>query len=864
MRKLLPIILLLIFSQTIQAQNGDSTSFSVPDSLVSDTTGLPADSTIVADSLDNGSDIDAVVFASGTDSLIFDVRNKKMFIFGTGEVKYKESELKAGRIVSNFSTNEMAAEGIIDTADSTGKKIVQTPVLSEAGEVYEGSSLKYNFKTQRGFISLAKNEEEGATYTGSKVKKVDKRTYFIEDGIYTTCDSDTPHTHFSASEMKVIQKDKIVAKWIFMHIAGVPLPIPLPFAVFPNETGRRSGIIIPSYGQQAARGFYFRNFGYFFALSEYYDYTLTGDYYFKGGYGINNRVRYKKRYEFDGEIIANYADQTIGEVGDPGRNEREEYRFYLRHNQTFNPTTSLNANLQFNSNNYFTSTSTDYDELLKQDIISNATFNKRFENIGGNLNVSYSRTQSLTNGDIRETLPSASFSLSQFYPFKHKNSTPSNQSWYEYIGMNYNTQFKNQRNKIDGNLKINGGFNHNLSVSAQPKMGYFTISPGVSYSEKWYNKYETRHLEYITEQVAVVENGDTTYENLTTENLVVNEQHKLGFVRTFSFNLRASTKLYGIAQPQFAGIDAVRHTISPSISYNYRPDFSKDMWGYYDTYTDSSGNEIRYDKYSGQVFGGASAGESQSINLSIGNLFEMKTMKDPTDTSSTQDKIKLMNVSLSTGYNFAADSLRLADLRVSYNTSIGQWISLNGSSNYTFYDFQGGRKINEYLASKGGGLFRLTSFNLSVSTQLSGDKISGEDRTGEDELEEEERSYNYVIGNEEIKPNFSIPWNLSLYYSYNFSKPTPDRHTESQGLGATLGLNLTENWKITARANYDFDRKQITSPSISIYRDLHCWEMNFSWQPLGTYRGFNFEIRLKAPQLKDIKVERKAGHYSGL
>lgn len=864
MRLLKPLTFLFLFHAVIVGQiNVSADSTAISDTLFADSANVISDSLATPDSLaKDNNDIDAVVFASGTDSLIFNVTEKRMYIYRDGEVTYKNSELKSGLIVSDFTTNEMIADGIADTSDSTKNGLIQTPSLAEGDEVYEGKSLRYNFKTQRGFISMAKNTEESSSYRGEKVKKVDRDTYFIEDGIYTTCDADTPHTHFQASEMKVIQKDKIVAKWIFMYIAGVPLPIPLPFAVFPNETGRRSGFIIPSYGQDAARGFYFRNFGYFFALSDYYDYTLTGDYYLKGGYGINNRFRYKKRYSFDGELIANYANQTVGEEGDPGRSEQENYKLYFRHNQTFNPTSSMNINLTFQSNNYQRNTAVTYDEILQQTITSNATYSKRFENIGGNLTASYSRTQYLNNGNITETLPRISFSLAQFYPFRGKDYKPSDQSWYEYIGMNYSTQFLNRRNKTDGQLKINGGFNHDINISAQPKIGYFTISPSISYNEKWYNKYQTRHTEIVPVEVPVVNNGDTSYVTRYQENVVTDEHHKLSFVRSFGFNLSASTKIYGMAQPQMLGVEAFRHTISPSVSYNYRPDFSKDMWGYYDEYVDSSGNVVRYDKYSGQVFGGAGSGESQSINLSIGNLFEMKTMKDPTDTTSTQDKIKLLSLSLSTGYNFAADSLRLSDLRVSYNTSIGEWLNLNGSSNYTFYDFAGGRKINEYLAAKGKGLFRITSFNLSLSTSLSGDKIAGETRTGEDE-EEEDQAYNYVIGNEEIKPNFAIPWNLSLYYSYNFSKPTPDNWTESQGIGMNFSVSLTENWKISGNANYDFKRHEIASPSISIYRDLHCWEMNLRWNPIGTYRGFNFEIRMKAPQLSDIKVTRNQGLYTG-
>ena len=265
-------------------------SLAINNQTITDST-VSRDSTFKADSLNNNKDLDAVVYASSSDSLFFNVHSKKMYIYGKGKIKYKNTDLTSGQIDVDFVTSQISARGWKDSTANKDSGFTETPVLSENDEVYEGTRIKYNFKTQRGFISLATNKKEGSSYGGEKVKKVSKNTFFIKNGIYTTCKSNPPHTYFGAKEMKVIQKDKIIARWIFMYIEGVPLPIPIPFAVFPNETGRRSGIIVPTFGQTARLGTYFRNFGYFFALSDYYDLMLAGDYYTRGGFGIKSRVR---------------------------------------------------------------------------------------------------------------------------------------------------------------------------------------------------------------------------------------------------------------------------------------------------------------------------------------------------------------------------------------------------------------------------------------------------------------------------------------------------------------------------------------------------------------------------------------------
>ncbi|MFH0736507.1 MAG: putative LPS assembly protein LptD [bacterium] len=822
------------------------------------------DSVSVIDSAKSGDDIDAVVIATAVDSLTFDIENKKMYLYGAGVVTYKNSELKSGKINVDFITNDVHAEGRIDTTGGK-EKIVETPVLKDGGENYEGARLKYNFKSKKGFISIAKNRMGDVRYEGNKVNKVDKDTYFIEDGIYTTCNADTPHTHFAAKQMKVIHKDKIIAKWIFMYIGGVPLPIPIPFAVFPSESGRRSGIIIPAYGSTADRGQFFRGFGYFWAINDYLDFVLKGDYYTRGGYGLHGTSRYAKRYSLSGNLALNYSKRFTGEVGDPTRTDDNNYSIYLAHNQIIDPTMNLVLNLSFMSATYYQNNSSNYNDLLTQNITSNATFSKRWEESGNSLSLNYYRSQNLSTGNITEKLPSLTFNKNFSYPFRDEESTEKNMAWYEYIGYSYNGRLENNRIKTGGNLRIRGGVQHDLSISASPKLGYFTISPNLSYTERWYNKRIVKSYVYndspkIFDSVGTVE---------------TNDKKEISLVRTFSLGVSASTKVYGMMPINNFGIDAVRHTITPSITYRYSPDFSKKFWGYYDNLIDRYGNNTRYNKFENEVFGGPTSSEEQSIGFGIGNLFEMKTLKDPTDTTSQAQKIKLMSINASIGYNFAADSLKLSDLSLSYNTQIGEYLNISGSTGYTFYAYSGGTKINKFLSSQGRGLLRLTYFTVGLSTNLSGDKLMGTEKSnekkpkGESENEEvfDDMALNgseYIALYDEQPPDFKIPWTLGLNFNYSFNKQNPTNVTKSTNLSANASISLTEKWKLTVRGSYDFEDHEVSAPQITINRDLHCWEMNFTWNPLGLYRGFNFEIRMKAPELRDIKVTKTSGQFSGL
>jgi len=842
------LIFILYLPSKLFSQEKD-TLLIIPDTL---RTLSQTDSLLAADTTAGKRyDVDTVIYASSSDSLIFRIKEKKMDIYGEGNLQYKETDLKSANIFVDFQTSNIEAEGV--PSDTTPGKYIKTPILSENGEVYEGVRMLYNFKSGQGFIASAGTESEGTIYTGSKIKKVDEETYFVENGVFTTCDKPEPDYNFYSSEMKVIHKEQIVAKWIFLEFGGVPFPIPLPFAVFPIQSGRRSGIIPPVYGEDGTYGTYFSRFGYFWAISDYMDWNLTSDYYTRGSFNLNSKYRYSMRYNFTGQVEGGYSFFKQGEITDADRSERIDWRIKWNHNQNIDPTLRFDANLEFVSGNYLQRNVTNYSELLRNEIVSNATVFKSWDESGNSLSLSYSRRQVIQTGDISEVLPNLNFSMSQKYPFRSEEST-STQKWYDLIGYSYSGQFQNNRNKTGGNLQIRGGIQHNISTSASPKVGYFSITPRISYQEKWYNK-----------------KVEKLFAGLTTDgedSIITNDVHQINFVRTFNFGVGASTKFYGMFQPNILGISAIRHTVNPSISYNYQPDFSKPFWGYYETYLNSKGEEVKYNKYEREIFGGASTGESQSISFSLANIFEMKTAVDPTDTTSKENKIQLLNLTAGISYNFAADSLKFSDLNLGFRTQVGDFFSFNGSSSFTLYDYEGNiPRINKYLINEGKGFLRLTNFNFSVSTSLSAEKLKSKEEKetaapeGEFELGEAKNVYKGIYDEEEA--DFSIPWDISLTYNYNLSRPTPLAETSYSNISGGFNFNLTPNWKFSFTGSYDFESKEFAAPQIRVSRDLHCWTMNFTWNPIGTYTGYRFEIRVKAPQLQDLKITKQDQFFSG-
>jgi lipopolysaccharide assembly outer membrane protein LptD (OstA) len=803
----------------------------------------------------SSSGLDTVVTYAASDSIEYELVRRTMFLHGKASLQYKDLGLKAEEMDINWNTATLNARGVVDTSDSTGRHYRGLPQLMDGGETYDGSVVSYNFHTKRGKIDLGKTSIDRGRYTGEAIKKTEEKVLYVRDGRFTTCELDHPHFYFQSPTMRIKVQEEIVVRPVYLFIADVPV-FALPFGVFPAHRGRHSGLLTPAFGE-SRRGRYLTNLGYYWAMNDYMDLKARSDVYSKGGYTLYADFRYALRYYFGGTLSASFGREISGEPGDPTYSDSRVYNIRMNHHQQIDPTSQLLVDLTFISGNYYQQTSTNWNDLLQQNIVSNATFTKSWEGSPASLTVNVRRDQNLYpqpgSVELTTVLPSVLFNLSQTYPFRSRKATGlSSQQWYEMIGVSYGGQFTNRQTRtlaLDSRALDDKrwGAQHALSINASPKAGYITVAPFLNYRETWYG-------ESVEKEV-----------NPADSQLVTSTRHGFNAIRTFDMGVSASTKLYGMFRPGIFGITGIRHQVVPSLTYSFQPDFSDARFGYYGTYVDTAGKVQRYDKFEGSVFGGASSGKRQALSFSLGNVFEMKTA--PTDTSQQEKKIQLLNVGLGLSYNFAADSLRLSDLSLDFRTNAAEILSLGGSARFNFYQFaidpanpQRGHRINTFSAAAGGPLASLTAFSISVGTRFSGEKTktsAGHERTAEDSARQVQRS-RYAGLYEERDPDFSIPWNLDLTWNFSQSQQDPRYIYRSSTMGVRFGFNLTEMWKITASANYDLVRRAFSAPYITVYRDLHCWEINFSWVPTGANRNYRLEIRLKDPMLRDLKVTQQS------
>jgi hypothetical protein len=807
------------------------------------------------DTSQNTGDVNAIIEYSASDSAIFDISGDKLMLYNDAELKFKEYDLKAARIILYRESSIMEAYGIPDTA-RVGKFIGQ-PIFIEGTKRYDASRLRYNFSRRKGNIDMGSTELEGGYYLGEKIKKVSEDVFFIRNGRYTTCDKADPDYYFGSPKLKIIQGDKVVAEPVFLFIDDVPI-FALPFGIFPNHSGRSSGIIPPAYGDDPTYGRYLSHLGYFWAASDYWDIALQGNYYTKGRIDLSSRFRYVLRYKLSGNVDLGGSRIRLGEVTDNDKVFSDEWRIGVYHNQTINPTTTLTANVNFlSSKNYYNTSTNNLSDLLRQNALSNITLNKFWEGTPNSISINYSRDQNLTTGEILQTIPSVNFVRSQTFPFRSKNTSVLNPKWYESISFAYSSQLLYIDQKllanssvIDGNFRRNtrGGIRQGLNTSAPIKVSEFSFSPFFNYTEIWYDKSVEK----------IFNPADST--------VITNDIKGFKAFRYFNTGVTLNTRLIGLFNTRLFGIRGFRHTITPSVTYSFQPDFSRPEWNTFGTYINQFGQEVKYSRFEREVFGGAPSGEQQALNFSIGNIFEMKVK----DTDSTDTKFQLLNLSAGISYNFAADSLKFSNPQLNFRTEIGSLLSISGGASFSLYKYvEGVGRINRFLWKEERKLAQLTNFNISLLTTLQGGQIvTGEteiDSTKEEEELDESSTYETeYVGIYGDKPaDFSIPWSVSLAYNYSIDKNNPGFINKFSNISGNLNFNLTKSWKVTFSAGYDIFGQTFSTPYITLYRDLHCWEMSFNWVPTGIYRGYKFELRIKAPQLQDVKVTRQT-NYRGV
>jgi len=803
--------------------------------------------------------VDTVVNYTAKDSIVYSLRTRFMDMYGKSEMHYQTIGLKAERVNVNWDNTTLIARGVPDTAKADS--VIGKPVMRDGGEEYKGDQVNYNFRTRKGKIILGNTQMDYGYYVGNQIKKVDPDVLCVADGIYTTCDLKDPHFYFGSPEMKVFVRDKVVAEPIFLYIADVPI-FALPFGVFPAHGGRSSGLIAPAYGNDNRYGWYLSHLGYYWAASNYWDIATKFDLYSRGRWQNQTDIRYALRYNFGGSITARITSSPEGEPSDPNYNKTRDYFVNITHGQKISPSSSLNVNFTFLNTNFFRNNSFSLSDILQQNMESYATYSKTWESSNRSLSVNVSRDQNLTTDETREVLPSISFSQGMIFPFRKQTKTrglssapDAELSFVEMLGFGYSANISNTRSKIvdsvlaksssEGELNFVKDFrrtnaqslNQGLNFSISPKFGYFTVSPSLSFNDsRTWTQSETPGRNQDDSLYTVLTNRDKNIRG------------------TLTAGIGTSTRFYGLFQPNVFGVTAIRHAVSPS-------------W------------DVSYNK---QIYGDNIPKYSLSSGFNVGNNFEMKVQKG--DSAQTEDKIQLLNISAGTRYNFVADSMNFDPVNINFRTDIGQYLGISGGANYNLYMFDTsannhqGARVNKFLLKERGKFADLTSFSLSLSTSLKGEKKQKSSDAGTPESVKQEQAA--VSGEGTTQPSqkkmyysiydredadFSIPWNVTLSYNFQQLQPFPNIYSRTSQITASLSFNLTEKWQIASSGYYDLVSKQHYISSVNITRDLHCWEMSFSWYPMGTLEGYRFELKVKASQLQDLKVTKQSsnrGNYS--
>ncbi len=762
-----------------------------------------------------------------------------VYLYGAATVEYEDLTLRADYIRIDMNSKEVTASGLQDTSG----KVRGLPEFSQGDQQFRATSMRYNFDTKKGKINQVITSEGEGYIHGETVKKDAESNFFIKNGIYTTCNLDTPHFSITSNKLKVIKNDRIVTGPAYLSIENIPTPLAIPFGFFPNKTGRSSGVIFPGFGESAQRGFYFQRLGYYFGFSDYFNLALTTDLYTKGSYTLDATSSYRKRYRYNGNFRTSYAYTALGEKGLPDFSSRKDFFINWSHIQDpkANPYSTFSANVNAGTSQYYQNTIASQNNFLSNTFQSSVTWTRLFPDKPFNLTVAMNHWQNTITNDIRITLPDVSFGVSRFNPFKRKVQTGSVR-WYEKIGSNYTMRATNSLETKDSLLfresslqEFQNGIQHNLPVTTSfSLLKYITLSPAINYNERWY--FRTTDYEWNADLGKV-------------DTLQVN-----GFkaARDYSVSVGMLTRIYGMFQYKRGPVAAIRHVMTPSASFNFRPDFSQEKYGYFKTtQIDTTGKTATYSIFQNNIYGGPSGGKFGALSLSLDNNLEMK-VRTETDSGTTLKKVKLLeSLRFGASYNIIADSMKWSPVSFSGRTTFANKMifTFGGSLNPYAYD-ENNKYYNRYLIDETGKLFSLTSANAALNFSLAGKSKSQQTKYSPREL-------NDLIGNPDNYLNFDIPFNLYVGYNLSYSKRGNLDATLTQSATFNGDLSLTPKWKIGFNSWFDLEAGKFTTFSTSIFRDLHCWEMRLNWVPFGGQESYNFQINVKSSMLQDLKLVKR-------
>lgn len=853
------------------------------------------------DNKKEGGGLTAVVNYQAKDSLVFSMGNLA-WLYGQTQVTYADIQLDAERMRLSLDSSLVHANGV---PDSLGK-LQGKPVFKDNSGEYETKTMSYNFKTAKGYICDVTTQQGDGYVTGGTTKKMPDNDIFLADGKYTTCDqTECPHFYIQLTKARVRPNKNIVTGPAYLVVADVPLPLAIPFGFFPFTKSYSSGIIMPSYGADQQRGLYLRDGGYYFAINDYVDLSLKGELYTKGTWGVSADTRYAARYKFRGNLSFNYLVTQLGDKGMPDASKSTNMRLTWSHSQDsrFNPNMTLSASVNYTTSGFERSNTTSLysTEMTQSTKQSTVNLSYKIPNTQWNISASMSIAQRTKDSTLQVSLPDLNFSMGRWQPFKRKVRAGA-ERWYEKITTTYSGRMTNsitaKQDQIFQKSLVKdwtNGMQHNASVNATfTAMNYINITPSFTFTDRMYTHKTNQYYD------PGMQNRDGSFGGVAKDTIY-------GFYNAYDFNtsISANTKLYGMYRPLWKNskLVAVRHLFTPSISFSYRPDFSNPMYGSWSTYkmpdekSPTGYKEVQYSYFDGYSMGTTSRGRSGSINFSIANNLEAKIRTDKDSTG--YKKISLIdNLTSSISYNLVADSMRWSSsIPVNATFKFGKNTTMNLNAQFDTYMYDENGRHYDKPRWEVGQMPRLMSTGYSWSYSLNNQKLAklfgrggGDDEEEDDDMDLDEYDEDGYI-QEDLDPTsiaamqreteknakkapkrrsssddgymlWTVPWTLNFSYSmrYGYKDFNKEKREFNRGIthSATLSgtIQPTKGWNFSFNASYDFNLGEMTFMNINCTRDMHCWALTASLNPMGQYASFNVNIAVKSTMLKDLKYEK--------
>lgn len=852
--------------------------------------------------------IDAPVNFSANDSMVYDARNKTAFLYGTSSVKYENMDLKSEHITLNMDSSLVHATGVRDTAT---KGLTGTPVFTLGSDNYESDTMAFNFKTKKGLIDNVKTQQEEGYLSSELSKRNADGEIFLKHGRYTTCDKEHPDFYIALSRAKVRPGKDVVFGPAYLVVADVPLPLAIPYGFFPFSKKYSSGFIMPTYGDESTRGFYLRDGGYYFAINDKWDLKLLGEIYTKGSWGLSAATNYRKRYRYSGSFYGSYQDTKTGDKGMPDFSRQQSFKIQWSHRQDpkANPYSSLAASVNFATSSYERN---NLNSLYNPQTLSQTTrtssvsWGTNFSSIGLSLSATANLNQNMSDSSIALTLPDLNISLSRFYPFKRRHAVGA-ERWYEKIAVSYTGQISNSINTKEDRLfhsnlikNWRNGMQHRIPISGSFTLfNYINVNPSFNFTDRMYTNKVTRSWNTTTQK----EVADTTY----------------GFhnIYNWDFSISASTKLYGMFIPNrklFGDkIQAIRHVITPSVSFSYAPDFGASRYGYYSSYQrtnpDGSVDLVDYSPYSNGLYGVPGRGKMGSVSFSFDNNVEMKIKSDKDSTGIRKLSI-IDNLGFRMSYNMAAKEKPWSDLSVDLRLKWWKNYTFNLNAVFASYayelDSHGRPYVGNHTYWGMGKIGRFQGMSQNISYTLTPEKIKklfggGSDENNskgkrndpnaegidtniesnvDDDMIEGQRNARSKRSNNKAKTDddgymtFNMPWSITFGYGITMRENTDIRkfnyHTMrypymfTQTLNFSGNIRISDGWNISFSSGYDFDHHAMSMTTASLQRDLHCFNMSCQ-VVLAPYTSYNFTFRCNASTLTDaLKYDKRSGYSNAV